>query len=571
MKAHDAEMDPCTAAIVAAARRRGIPCLRHSEGASLVQLGWGRAARRVHATFTSETSHVAVRIARDKPLARSLLREAGVPVPECVVAFTAQEAVEAAKSLGSPVAVRPLDPAAASDVASGLRTADEVRAAFERARRHGERAIVEREIAGDGYRVLVVNGRCVAAARRMPPEVRSDGLRTVRELVDAENEKRAEGAFHGSRLARIPVDETTEETIARQGLTLDSVAPAGMAVRLRARADLSAGAIVEDVTAAAHPEVGAACERAARAIGLDLAAIDLVCRDISLPLAGEGAVVDVNAAPEIGADELSPRGDWTRIAEAIVQALFPDGRDGRIPLVAVAGGEAAATALLVARALEAGGSRIGVATSGGLRIGNDHLNGGDCTGRVHARAVLGSPDVEAAVLEIAPGEISTCAPAFDRCDVAILAGPEEAARESRNAAADGVLALAHAARSIALDMDDSPCAAIARCVDPRTRMVAFSRSAQSPAVESHIRRGGTAVYLRRNLIVMAAGERRIPIMDTDSIDLAPARARSGLGHWLAACAGLLAYGIEPHAIAASLGTKLEEAPRRFGHATHAHP
>jgi len=568
-------MDPCTAAIVAAARRRGIPCLRHSEGASLVQLGWGRAARRVHATFTSETSHVAVRIARDKPLARSLLREAGVPVPECVVAATAQEAVDAARRLGTPVVVRPFDPRGSSDASTALRSADEVRAAFERARRHGERAMVEREIAGGAYRVLVVDGRCVAATRRTPPEVRSDGLRSVRELVDAENRRRADGAFRGVHLARIPVDEVTEETIARQGLTLDSVAPAGMAVRLRLRAELSAGAMVEDVTALAHREVGAACERAARAIGLDLAAIDLVCRDIALPLAAQdGGIVDVNAAPEIGAGELSPRGDWSRIAEAMVQALFPDGRDGRIPPIAVTGGAGATTALLVAHALEAAGMRTGVATSGGIRIGNDHLNGGDCTGRAHARALLGSPDVEAAVLEVAPADLSMSDPAFDRCDVAILAGPVETALSTlraREGTASALRFLARSARALALDLDHPPCAAAARAADSQVRIVAHSRHAQSPAIAAHIGRGGTAVYLRRNLIMLAAAGQRIPLMDTDSIDVAGSIAGNGIADVLAASAGLVAFGLEPRAIAAAFGARPDAVPRRFGRASHAHP
>lgn len=70
-----------TAAVLAAAKERGIPASRISDEANLFQLGWGRRQKRIQATTSSQTSHIAVGIARNKQLTKALLDQAGMPVP----------------------------------------------------------------------------------------------------------------------------------------------------------------------------------------------------------------------------------------------------------------------------------------------------------------------------------------------------------------------------------------------------------------------------------------------------------------------------------------------------------
>ena len=86
--------------------------------------------------------------------------------------------------------------------------------------------------------------------------------------------------------------------LAEQGYDPDSVPPAGAVVLIRRNANLSTGGTATDVTDEVHPEVAACAVDAARAIGLDIAGVDIVARDIGRPLQEQGGViVEVNAGP----------------------------------------------------------------------------------------------------------------------------------------------------------------------------------------------------------------------------------------------------------------------------------
>ncbi|MCD6032285.1 MAG: cyanophycin synthetase, partial [Thermomicrobiales bacterium] len=100
---------PSTGAIVSEAVRRGIPVLRLDPRRSLVQLGHGAYQKRVWATVTSATANIAVDVAGNKELTNRLLHEVGIPVPRAMVVRGADEAVEAARRLGYPVVLKPLD------------------------------------------------------------------------------------------------------------------------------------------------------------------------------------------------------------------------------------------------------------------------------------------------------------------------------------------------------------------------------------------------------------------------------------------------------------------------------
>jgi hypothetical protein len=95
-----------TAALAAAARSRGIP-VRRVGSLSMLRLGYGRHRRLVCAALTQQTSVIGVDIAADKMLAKQLLTDAGIPVPEGVVAWSAEEATAALDQLGGPAVVKP--------------------------------------------------------------------------------------------------------------------------------------------------------------------------------------------------------------------------------------------------------------------------------------------------------------------------------------------------------------------------------------------------------------------------------------------------------------------------------
>ncbi|MBO9352727.1 cyanophycin synthetase [Bordetella petrii] len=417
----DLRLGPSTGAIVNAAVARNVPFRRLTQG-SMVQFGWGSRQRRIQAAETDATSAIAESIAQDKDLTKMLLDAAGVPVPRGASVADAQAAWDTARELGGPVVVKPRDGSQGRGVAVNVETREHVLAAYQAAAEVGSEVIVERYIPGHDFRLLVVGGSLVAAARRDPPQVTGDGRHTIRELVDAVNADPLRGDGHATSLTKIRFDDIALATLKKQGYDADSVPPVGTLVALRHNANLSTGGSATDVTDEVHPELAARAVTAARMVGLDICGVDVVAETVHLPLEEQhGGVVEVNAAPGLRMHLNPSFGKGRAVGEAIIASMFADGDDGRIPVVAVAGTNGKTTTVrLTAHLLAAAGRRVGMTNSDGVYIGAQCIDTGDCSGPRSARRVLAHPGVDAAVFETARGGILREGLAFDRCDVAIV-------------------------------------------------------------------------------------------------------------------------------------------------------
>jgi cyanophycin synthetase len=326
-----------TAAVLAAAQERGIPVQRITEDANLFQLGWGARQKRIQATVTGETSTIAVRIASDKQLTKQLLQEAGVPVPRGRNRYQHRRRPARgaqAERAGHPQAAR-RQPGQGRHRRLPQRS-EEVEQAYAFARKHGRRIIVERFV--EGARLPRAGGRRQGGGGVLPPSGPRDRRRrhSIRELVDIENRNPARGAGHSNILTKIALDAHAEDMLRKQGYAPDSVPPAGTLVDLRGNANLSTGGTAEDVTDLLPKSTRDLCVRAAAKIGLDVAGIDIVCRDIALPLDEQGgAVIEVNAAPGIRMHQYPSSGEPRDAGDAIIDGLMgrrrphPDHRPDR--------------------------------------------------------------------------------------------------------------------------------------------------------------------------------------------------------------------------------------------------
>ncbi len=278
-------LGPSTAAIAAAARRRGIP-VRRVGGLSMLRLGYGAYRRLVSAAMTEQTLALGVDIAGDKMLAKQFLARAGIPVPEGVVALSAADAARALDRLGGPVVVKPKNGNHGKCVTVGVRTAAQAEQAYRRAADGTGAAavIVETYVPGKDYRVLVVDGQVTAAAELRPPSVTGDGVRSVTELIEEINADPRRGHGHSRVLTKITIDDVALTRLAANGLVPSSVPAAGQEVSLRQNGNLSTGGTSIDVTELVHGDVAELCRRAACAAGLDICGIDIRLTDISAPL-----------------------------------------------------------------------------------------------------------------------------------------------------------------------------------------------------------------------------------------------------------------------------------------------
>jgi len=510
----DIRLGPSTGAIVAAAVARGIPFRRLTEG-SLVQFGWGSRQRRIQAAESDRTDAIAEAIAQDKDLTKMLLRDAGVPVPEGRPVTSAEEAWEVARELGGRVVVKPRDGNQGKGVAVDLSTREEVLAAWEAARAISEEVIVERYLPGDDFRLLVVGDRLVAAAHREPPRVTGDGVRTIRELVEEVNRDPRRSDGHATSLTRIRLDAIAQSVLAAQGYTVDSVPAAGARVTLRNNANLSTGGTANDVTDEVHPEVAARAVEAAQAVGLDICGVDVVCESVRMPLEHQGGgIVEVNAAPGLRMHLQPSNGRGRPVGEAIVDAMFPSGENGRIPVVAVTGTNGKTTTVkLVAHLLGQTGLRIGMTGTDGVFVAGRQIDSGDCSGPRSARSVLMHPDADAAVLETARGGLLREGLAFDRCDVAVVTNIGAGDHLGLNYI-ETVEELA-AVKQVIVQNVAPHGTAVLNAADPLTARMAgacpgnvtfFAADAAHPVLAAHRDAGGRVVFRDGDAIVAAQGK-----------------------------------------------------------------
>jgi cyanophycin synthetase len=574
-KADEYRLGPSTAAIVAAARARRIPILRVTPKASLVQLGYGVYQKRIRAAETSNTSAIAVDVCQEKPLTNHMLRVVGVPVPDGRPVTSPSEAWQVAQQMGLPVVVKPESGNQGKGVSVNLTTEQEVHTAYAIARQFRGDVLVERHVEGQDYRLLVVNGQMVAAARRDPAQVVGDGQHTIRELVDEVNRdpRRREG--HSSSLTRIRLDGAVDLVLSQQGLTLDAVPEPGRAVKLRSNGNLSTGGTATDVTDEVHPRNARLAEQAAQILALDVAGIDIICRDIRRSLREQGgAIVEVNAAPGLRMHLHPANGQPRNVGVPIVGMLFPRDVPSRIPIIAITGTNGKTTVTrLVAHMYETARRVVGMTSTEGTYIGGELVIEGDCSGPRSARAVLLHPHVEVAVLETARGGILREGLGFDWCNVGVVTNVspdhlglrgveslEDLARVKQvvieNVRKDG---------AAVLNADDPLVAEMAAATD--ARVIYFSTDPHNRIVAAHLAQGGACVLVEHGAIVLAMDSYHTELLELARVSFTlGGRVGFQVQNALAATAAAWAAGLNPATIARALrtfNTDSDTVPGRF--------
>lgn len=519
----DERLGPSTGAIVEAAVARGIPYRRLTRG-SLVQFGWGARQRRIQAAEVDSTSGVAESIAQDKELTKQLLNAAGVPVPLGRPVKDVEDGWSAALDIGLPVVTKPQDGNQGKGVTVNITTREQFDAAYASAAHYGE-VMVEKFLPGFDFRLLVVGDKLVAAARRDPPQVIGDGERTVRALVDEVNQDPRRGEGHATSLTKIRLDDIAIGRLESQGLTPDSVPALGQRVVLRNNANLSTGGTATDVTDTVHPDIAARAVDAAQMVGLHICGVDMVCENVIRPLEEQhGGIVEVNAAPGLRMHISPSFGRGRPVGEAVMDQLFADGDQGRIPVVAVTGTNGkTTTARLINHLLAASGLVTGMTNTDGVYVDGRQTDSGDCSGPKSARNVLLHPDVEAAVFEVARGGILREGLGFDLCSVAVvtnIGAGDHLGLNYINSVEDLSVLKRVIVRNVAPDgyavlnaADPHVAAMVAVVQSGPGNVIYFAADRQCPVMATHRAQGHRTVYVDRGEVIAAEGawRERVPL------------------------------------------------------------
>lgn len=560
-------LGPSTGSIVEEAQSRRIPWIRLGKN-SLVQLGYGINQQRFQATITGKTSSIAVDIACNKEITKKMLQDAAIPVPAGDLVTDADGLERVIRKIGFPLVLKPLDGNHGRGQTINVQDWETAKEGLVYAQTISHKVIVERYVTGFDYRVLVINHKMVAAARRVPAHIVGDGSATIQELIDLENQNPRRGYGHENALTEINVDKDTLELLDKLEYSLETVPQKGETIYLKSTANLSTGGTSIDVTDMVHPENITMCERISKIIGLDVCGIDIMAENLTQPLKESGGVIlEVNAAPGFRMHLAPSEGLPRNVAGPVVDMLYPPGKPITIPIIAVTGTNGKTTTTrLISHIVKNNGYRVGFTTSDGIYIQNTMLTKGDTTGPISAEFILKDPTVEFAVLETARGGILRSGLGFGQCDIGVLTNINEDhlgindihTLKDLTKVKRVVLDSVKKNGWCVLNADDEYSMRLMNDLDARVAI--FSLDEQNPFIKKFAKEGRTTCILEEGHITIKKGDWKIRIAKVINIPITmEGKAKFMIQNVLAASLATYLHGFEIEDIANSLRTFIPSA------------
>lgn len=416
---------PSTKAICDAANDVGLPIISIGNG-NLYQIGYGKAGKRFSATIGSNTKGIAIDIACDKMLTKELLDIQNLPVAKGEKVFSTLQLLEVVNRIGYPVVLKPQCGSKGTGVFVNINNEKELLRAYAELIKECKEVMIEEYKEGNDYRVMLVDYKVVAVSLRKPPFITGDGVRNIRDLIDAMNANPLRGEGHEKPLTKVKIDEELVNRLEKLGYSLNSILEYGEKLILRGNANLSTGGSAEDYTDLICKENIEICERAAKAIGLDICGIDICTKSIAEPLYDtDGIILEVNAAPGIRMHHFPTVGKERNVGKKILDNMFKHGYNN-IPVISVTGTNGKTTTVrLISYILKLIGFNVGCTTTSGVKIGDKYIHKGDDTGYESAKSVLLNPEVDVAVLESARGGLVRRGLAYNLADVGVITNIRE--------------------------------------------------------------------------------------------------------------------------------------------------
>lgn len=266
---------------------------------NVFQFGWGANATWLDSTLTTNTSAISVNLAKDKYATASILRSAGIPVPQHIIVTTLDEAIKASSIIQFPVVIKPLKLDGGIGVMANLKNIDQLLLAFNQAKKFSKELLVEKHIEGQDYRIQILNGQAYWAIERIPGGVIGNGSSTIEELLIQTNAERKPGG-KDHILHPISLDEEAMSLLHELNLKPTSIPENDVFIRLRRSSNVANGGTPIPCLEKVHLDNLDLAIRAAAALKLDAAGIDMLIPNISNSWKESTmGICEVNAQPQL--------------------------------------------------------------------------------------------------------------------------------------------------------------------------------------------------------------------------------------------------------------------------------
>ncbi len=518
-------LGPSTQSIVDEAKIRNIPVIRLGDR-SMIQLGYGKKSRRVQATLGPETNAVSMEIVCDKFLTKDILSRNFIPVASGDIVNDKNHLLSLADEIGFPVVIKPRYGNHGNGVYANIQNKKDLIEAYKFLLKDYENILLEKHIEGSDYRVTLINYKVSAVSKRLPPTIVGDGISTIKQLIKKLNLDPLRGEGHEKPLTKIIIDEKLISNLSEKGLSLSSTPKINEEIVLRNNANLSTGGSAIDCTNLICEENIKICQRAAKAVNMDICGIDICCIDISKPITKDnGAILEINASPGIRMHLFPSSGVPKNIGKDLLDLYYKDGYEN-IPVVSVSGTNGKTTTTrLISHILRGQGDTVGMTTTSGIFINDDCIEEGDTTGYISAMSVLLNKEVDAAVLETARGGLIKRGLAYEESDVAVITNITE-----DHLGLDGVNTMEELTKVKALVIEavksDGHCVLNAddawsmtildRCIG---NLILFSKTRENQLIKEHLEKGNKAVFIENGYVCFEQNNILSPIIKVKEIPI----------------------------------------------------
>mgnify|MGYP000283001522 CR=1 FL=1 len=283
----------------------------------------------VFSTTPPTTSYGAGYMANDKFATYTLLESIGARQLESAI-VTERVGIEDAVALMNRVGlvvVKPIDGGHGKGITVGVSSREQLEIAVEYARsftKSSNRVLVQKQYPHEkmyDIRLACIDGKFVAATWRTPATIVGDGIQTVGEIIDRENESDKRGVPYYALLATIDVDSAKNYL----GEKYNSVPEVDEEVQVIGVANYGAGGEIIDATDDIPEWMIVEAERVSRAAGLYVSGVDYLLAQPPRVDATinelDPVIIELNKCPSLAIHDTPTRGKARGAVAAYVEYL----------------------------------------------------------------------------------------------------------------------------------------------------------------------------------------------------------------------------------------------------------